>query len=49
MDLRPAPYPTLLIRGKPHIHPPHRILDAIFYIVSSGCTWRYLPGDFSPW
>jgi putative transposase len=24
-------------------------LDAIFYIVRSGCAWRYLPADFPPW
>ena len=25
------------------------ILDAIFYIVKSGCAWRLLPHDFPPW
>jgi putative transposase len=25
------------------------ILDAIFYIVRSGCAWRLLPHDFPPW
>jgi putative transposase len=24
------------------------ILDAIFYILRTGCQWRYLPGDFPP-
>jgi putative transposase len=25
------------------------ILDAIFYVVRSGCPWRLLPHDFPPW
>lgn len=26
-----------------------RILDAIFYLLRSGCSWRLLPHDFPPW
>ena len=25
------------------------ILNAIFYVLCEGCTWRGLPGDFPPW
>jgi transposase len=25
------------------------ILDAIFYVLRSGCAWRLLPHDFPPW
>jgi putative transposase len=25
------------------------VLDAIFYVVKSGCHWRLLPHDFPPW
>ena len=25
------------------------ILDAVFYIVRGGCTWRLLPHDLPPW
>ncbi len=25
------------------------IFDAIFYVLRSGCPWRFLPGDFPPW
>ena len=25
------------------------ILDAIFYLVKTGCQWRMLPGGFAPW
>ena len=31
------------------MHTPREILDAIFYIVRSGCAWRLLPHDFPPW
>jgi len=40
---------ALSTRGRPRTHPLRRILDAIFYIVRTGCAWRYLPSDFSPW
>jgi putative transposase len=36
-------------RGRPKIHSPREILDAIFYVLKSGCTWRLLPRDFPPW
>jgi putative transposase len=26
-----------------------RVLDAIFYVVRSGCAWRYLPCNYPPW
>ncbi|MDR2885640.1 MAG: transposase, partial [Rikenellaceae bacterium] len=25
------------------------ILEAIFYVLNSGCQWRMLPGDFPAW
>jgi putative transposase len=25
------------------------ILDAVFYVLKSGCPWRLLPKDFPPW
>ena len=25
------------------------IMDAILYIIKTGCQWRMLPGDFAPW
>jgi putative transposase len=41
----PAPQPY----GRPRLHSPREILNAIFYIVRSGCAWRLLPHDFPPW
>jgi transposase len=40
------PFPR---NGRPRTHPLRRILDAIFYVVRSGCAWRYLPANFPPW
>jgi len=36
-------------RGRPRLHPLRRILNAIFYLVRSGCAWRLLPRDLPPW
>jgi len=36
-------------RGRPRIHPLRRILDAIFYVLRTGCAWRYLPSNFPAW
>jgi putative transposase len=36
-------------RGRPRIHSPRRILDAVFYVLKSGCPWRLLPREFPPW
>ena len=41
----PPPRP----RGRPWRHPPREILDAIFYLVRTGCHWRLLPAAFPPW
>jgi putative transposase len=41
--------PTPRAPGRPRLHTPREILDAIFYVVRSGCSWRLLPHDFPPW
>jgi putative transposase len=35
--------------GRPRVYPLREILDAIFYVLRSGCAWRLLPHDFPPW
>lgn len=35
--------------GRREKHPRRRIVDAIFYVVRTGCAWRQLPKDFPPW
>ena len=36
-------------RGRPRIHGTRIILDAIFYVLRSGCPWRLLPREYPPW
>jgi putative transposase len=36
-------------RGRPKIHSLRQVLDAVFYILRSGCAWRLLPREFPPW
>jgi len=35
--------------GRPRTTDIRRVLDAIFYVVKTGCHWRLLPSDFPPW
>jgi putative transposase len=41
----PAEAPT----GRPREHGWRMILNGIFYILQSGCSWRMLPRDLPPW
>ncbi len=41
----PVPKP----RGHPRLHSPREILNAVFYVLKSGCQWRMLPREFPPW
>jgi len=36
-------------RGRPVEIDRRSLLNAIFYVVRSGCAWRLLPSDFGPW
>ena len=35
--------------GRPPKYPKRDVLNAIFYLVRSGCAWRMLPHDLPPW
>lgn len=35
--------------GRPEKHPRRAVVDAILYVVRTGCAWRALPVDFPPW
>ena len=35
--------------GRPRLHSPREILEAILYVLRSGCQWRLLPQDFPRW
>lgn len=34
--------------GRPRTTHPRDVVDAIFYLLRTGCQWRYLPKDFPP-
>lgn len=35
--------------GRPRKHDLRRVVDALLYVVKTGCQWRQLPVDFPPW
>jgi transposase len=35
--------------GRPEAYPKREILNAIFSLLRSGCSWRMLPHDLPPW
>lgn len=41
--------PALPCRGRPRTCQLRRIFDAIFYVLRTGCAWRYVPANFRPW
>jgi transposase len=36
-------------QGKLRRHTLRSVFDALFYLVRTGCPWRYLPSSFPPW
>jgi putative transposase len=36
-------------RGRKHADDLRTVVDAMLYIVHTGCQWRYLPASFGPW
>jgi transposase len=46
--LLPAPRPQGMV-GRPRQHSLREIVNAIFYLVRTGCQWRHLPHDFPPY
>ena len=43
-----APHIPIHPGGRPRTTPMRDVLDAIFYVLRTGCQWRYLPKDFPP-
>ena len=35
--------------GRPRVYGNRPVLDAIFYVLRSGCQWRMIPHDLVPW
>lgn len=45
-----APYLLLVREGAgQRVHDPRELLNALRYLVKSGCHWRLMPHDFPPW
>ncbi len=41
--------PAVKPGGRPEAYPKREILNGIFYLLRSGCSWRMLPHDLPPW
>jgi putative transposase len=41
--------PAAKLGGRPRSVDLRRILNGIFYLLRSGCAWRYLPREYGPW
>jgi putative transposase len=41
--------PTARTCGRPRTHSLRDSVDAILYVLRTGCPWRYLPANFPPW
>jgi transposase len=35
--------------GRPRLYRSRAVLDAVFYVLRSGCQWRMIPHDLVPW
>ena len=44
-----APYLKPAATGRPRTRDLREIVDGIFYVLRTGCQWRYLPDDYGPW
>ncbi len=42
-------FPEPSQQGRPREHSYRELLNAVFYVVKTGCQWRNLPSDFAPW
>jgi putative transposase len=36
-------------RGRPRSWPLRMLVNALFYVLRTGCAWRYLPREYPPW
>ena len=41
--------PSVEEGGRPADHARREIVNALLYVLRTGCQWRYLPHDFPPW
>lgn len=45
VPILPAPAAT----GRPRHWPTQLLVDALLYVLRTGCAWRHLPHGFPPW
>ena len=48
-ELIAGEFPSEKPSGRPRTIALFAVVNAIFYLLCSGCTWRDLPGDFPAW
>jgi transposase len=41
--------PSPAVTGRPWRWPTRLVLDAVLYVLRTGCAWRHLPHEFPPW
>jgi putative transposase len=41
--------PASARRGRPRRWPLRLLVNALFYVLRTGCAWRYLPREYPPW
>jgi transposase len=41
--------PEMKTAGRREKHPRRAVVDAILFVVRTGCAWRRLSADFPPW
>lgn len=42
-------FPAASLHGRPRLHSQREIVNAVLYLLRSGCAWRLLPHDLPPW
>jgi putative transposase len=47
--LAPLVEPPKQGRGRPRLHPLRPQVDALLYVLTTGCQWRALPNSFPHW
>jgi putative transposase len=48
-DLLKHLVPQAKAGGRPEAYPKREILNGLFYLLRTGCSWRMLPHDLPPW
>ena len=41
--------PVAKFGGRPEAYPKREIVNAILYVLRTGCAWRFVPNDLPPW